>query len=133
MPTPAITITKEVIGYTFASAYTAGSGTNLFNINSSVTRTGTGRYSVTFTAAHPNGANYDVVFGTEESGTVRDTNDVSLVEGTRTATGFDVYVSTGDNGATADVLRDAGWSFQVSDTKEVITNITGTNITITTN
>ncbi|MFV0564249.1 MAG: hypothetical protein ACK5NB_00290 [Flavobacteriaceae bacterium] len=117
------TITKETIGYVFSSAYIAGSGTNLFTNNATVTRNSTGRYTVTFTNAHPNGVNYDVVFGTHESFSSRDTKDATVIEGSQTANGFEVYVSTGDNGATADVLRDANWSFQVSGTKEVITNI----------
>ncbi len=128
--TPELTITKKEIGYVFASAYTLKNGTNAYNINCSVARLGLGRYRVTFATPHPNGANYDVVLSTDENGTNRDGNLPHVVEGTRTATSFDIYIGTGDNGTTADVLIDENWSFQVSDTMEVITDISGTNITI---
>ncbi|WP_397363587.1 hypothetical protein [Olleya sp. R77988] len=131
--TPSITLTKETIGYTFSSAFISGTNNatnNLFNINSTVTRTATGRYNVVFDNPHPNGPNYDVTFGADESVTLRDGIILHVVEGSRTANGFSVYLGTGDNGGTADLLVDTPWSYQVSDTKEVITNITGTGITI---
>ncbi|MDO6598404.1 hypothetical protein Q4512_15910, partial [Oceanihabitans sp. 2_MG-2023] len=123
LPEPTLTVTKETIGYVFAAAHTQANGTNSFNINSTVTRTAVGRYTVAFTTAHPNGASYDVTFGAQEDITNRDTRLVSVVTGTQTANGFQVMVATGDNGGTADVLVDEVWYFNTSATREVVTDV----------
>ncbi|MDV7188534.1 hypothetical protein R3X25_14685, partial [Lutibacter sp. TH_r2] len=113
-------VTKETIGYVFAAAHTLGDGTNSFNINCSVSRTATGRYTVAFTTAHPNGAEYDITFGTQiNSG--RDSRIVSVLE--QRADGFDVVVVTGDNGTTADTYVDEVWYFNTSATKDVVTGV----------
>jgi hypothetical protein len=121
--TPSLMVTKETIGYVFAAAHTLGNGTNSFNINCSVNRTATGRYTVTFTTAHPNGANYDITFGAQVDGN-RDSRIVSVVQGTQTANGFDLILVTGDNGTTADTYVDEVWYFNTSATKEVVTDVT---------
>jgi hypothetical protein len=132
-PLPTLTVTKETIGYVFSAAHTQGSGANLFNINSSVSRTATGRYTVTLSSAHPNGVNYDITLGVQEDTGNRDGRIIQVVAGSQTATGFQVMILTGDNGGTADGIVDENWYFSVSDTKEVVTDIVGTNITITYN
>ncbi|SFJ58442.1 hypothetical protein, partial [Olleya namhaensis] len=121
---PTITLVKETIGIVFAAAHTQANGTNSFNINCSVTRTGVGRYTVAFATAHPNGVNYDIAFGVQEDAVNRDSRLASVVTGTQTANGFQVMVATGDNGVTADVLVDEVWYFNTSATKEVITDVT---------
>ncbi|PKG50663.1 collagen-like protein, partial [Olleya sp. 1-3] len=120
---PTITLVKETIGIVFAAAHTQANGTNSFNINSSVTRTATGRYTVAFTTPHPNGANYDIALGVQEDDVNRDSRLASVVTGTQTANGFQVMIATGDNGTTADILVDEVWYFNTSATKEVITDV----------
>ncbi|MFD1294500.1 hypothetical protein ACFQ5N_11690, partial [Lutibacter holmesii] len=127
--TTTLEVTKEEIGYVFAAAHVpANSPAPLFNINcSDIERTNTGRYTVKFDVDHPNGANYDITFGTQvNSG--RDSRIVSVVA--QRADGFDVIVVTGDNGTTPDTYVDEVWYFSTSATREVVTDVTlGTTIT----
>ena len=124
LPEQTLTLTKETIGIVFAAAHTQANGTNSFNINCSITRTATGRYTVAFTTPHPNGTNYDIAFGVQEDDVNRDSRLASVVTGTQTANGFQVMIATGDNGVTADILVDEVWYFNTSATKEVITDVT---------
>ncbi len=120
---PSLSVTKEIIGYVFSAGKTTSSGTNSFNINSSVSRTATGRFSVSFTTAHPNGSDYDIALGVEEDSTNRDGRIIQVVEGSQTANGFDIMILVGDNGGTADTYVDETWFFNVSATKEVVTDV----------
>lgn len=100
----------EIVGF--------ASGAQLVNStiqsrNSSISRQGLGRYTVTFNSQHPDGLNYEIVFGQAESGTLRDVPKVSMVTGTKTANGFQVQITYDDNGGTADVYVDDEWSFFV--------------------
>ena len=90
--------------------------------NSTITRTAIGQYTVTFGQAHPDGSDYAVTFGQDEAA-ARDVPKVSIVDGTRTANGFDVIVTTDDNGAGADIYTDDIWSFHVSIDQTVVTDI----------
>lgn len=120
-----LTVTTQTIGYTFAAGLTQGNnGNNLFNINSSVTNTANGRYTVTFDTPHPNGANYSIVLGVEEDTGNRDGRIIQVVDNSQTANGFQVMILTGDNGTTADGFVEENWSFQVAATLSVVTNVT---------
>lgn len=92
--------------------------------DATMTRTGVGLWQVRFAAPHPDGANYAPWLTSEEQGTLRDTPDVTIVQGTQNANGFDVQINTGDNGATADILVDAPWSWGVAAPTSVVTNVT---------
>ena len=126
-----ISFTKETIGYIFAALHHSGANGNgaiLYQINNSVTgssrttRTNTGRYNVRFSTPHPNGANYPISLGVRVDGN-RDGRIIQVVDGTQNANGFNVVILTGDNGTAADPYVDSHWYFNVSATKEVITNI----------
>ena len=84
------------------------------NLNSgdgaSTSRSGTGSYTVTFDSAAAD-ANYIVLATIEEDSTTRD--DINISVDNQTTAGFDITVREGDNGATADVLIDRSWFFQV--------------------
>lgn len=120
-----LNVQTQTIGYVFAAGLTQGNnGNNLFNINSSVTNTANGQYTVTFNTAHPNGANYSIVLGVEEDDTNRDARIIQVIDGSQTANGFSVMILTGDNGGTADPLVEENWSFQVAAEITVVTNVT---------
>lgn len=109
-------ITKE-IGYIFSAGLIRGSdNNNLYNINSTITRTsGNGYYNVTFTNAHPNGADYTVTYGSEN-------NNIAIAQtelNSRTANGFRVFVRNRNNNRV-----NATWSFNVASTMDVVTSIT---------
>ena len=91
--------------------------------NSSIARTAVGQYSVTFGQAHPNGTDYAITFGQEEEA-ARDVAKVSVVEGTRTANGFDLIVTVDDNGGSADIYVDEPFSFKIAIDQTVVTEIT---------
>ena len=121
---PTLNVTKETIGYVFAASYINQNGTNTWhNINvnnSSISRTGTGRYSVTFLTNHPNGQYYDITFG-YKGDNQRDGRIIQVRN--QTANGFTIEVLTGDNSTTADILVNSVWYFSVSSTKEVVTGV----------
>ena len=127
-------VKKETIGYTFSAGFTQGNnGTNLFNINSTVTRTSAGQYSIVFDEPHPNGSNYPIVLGVEEDTGNRDGRIIQVVDNSQTANGFRVMILTGDNGGTADAIVDENWSFEVTATITVVTDIDQNNTNTTNN
>lgn len=118
-----LTLTTEDIIVGFASGY-QDVATTVQARNCTITRTAPGRYTVTFTTPHPDGTDYEVVFGTQESAATRDVPKVSVVDGSRTANSFQVQHTVDDNGGTADVYTNEPWSFQVLRTVTVLTNVT---------
>ena len=122
-PTPPITTTTQEIGYLYAAGFIQGNGANSFVNGATVVRNGVGQYTVTFDTPHPNGANYAVNLTSHEDGAARDSPYIHVVDGTQTAAGFDVYIATGDNGGTADVLNDTPWSFHVHHLVTVVTGV----------
>ncbi len=122
--TPTLNVTKETIGYIFAASHVNWDGLNNgYNINvtdASITRTDPGRYSVLFTSPHPNGYYYDITFG-YKGNTDRDGRNIQVLN--QDADGFTIEITTGDNGGTADTYVDSTWYFNVTSTKEVITNV----------
>ena len=120
---PTLNITTEDIIVGHASAFQSTGTTNIAR-NSTVTNTAVGQYTVSFITPHPDGADYEVLFGQDEDGADRDVVKLSVVEGSRTANGFDVQVTVDDNGAGADIYADEPWSFEVLREITVITNVT---------
>lgn len=85
-----------------------------------IARTGAGRWTVTFATAHPDGTSYHVSTICEEQSNLRDTPDLTIVQGSKTANGFQIQITTGDNGGGADTYVDTPWSFSVSESVNVI-------------
>lgn len=110
-----LTTTSEVRGYTWAAGFISNAGATLQGVGNhgSSSQILGGRYQVNFGSAHPNGANYAVVFGGEEDAANRDSRDIHLIEGSRTATGFQVMITTGDNGGGADTYVNEDFSYSV--------------------
>lgn len=121
LPTPQLEVTRETLIVGFASGYQTTNTTNIAR-NATITRNGTGVYTVTFASPHPNGANYEILFGGHED-TNRDATKVWAREGSLTPTGFVLEVTVDDNGATADTRVDEPFSFEVLYEKEVITGV----------
>ena len=81
----------------------------------SVTRNGTGDYTITFSTAMPD-ANY-VVNAQVQEGSSRDDIKIHVRDASQSTTAFRLYIYEGDNGTTADVLRDRDFYFTVNDIK----------------
>ena len=90
-------------------------GTKIKGEGFSVTRNGTGDYTITFSTAMPD-ANY-VVNAQVQEGSARDDIKIHVRDASQTTTAFRVYIYEGDNGTTADVLRDRDFYFTVHDLK----------------
>lgn len=88
-----------------------------------LTRTAVGRWTVVFTTAHPDGAEYNPSFTAEEQAANRDTPYITVVQGTQNAGGFQLQIVTGDNGATADAYVDTPFSLSVSSPITVVTGV----------
>lgn len=95
--------------------YFRGGGGNTapnFTMNSSATFLGSGHWRVEFDTPHPDGTAYVISLQQTVDGQ-RDAVDPAPVEGTITASGFEFYTTTGDNGGTADALVQEGWYYSV--------------------
>lgn len=116
-----VTVTTNDVGVLFAyGQHELNTTGDIFN--STVTRVGVGRYNIAFGQSHPNGINYAVTFGVEEEAN-RDVVKASLVEGTRTANGFQMITTYDDNGGAADVLIDEPFSFMVAIDQKIVTDV----------
>ena len=82
--------------------------------NMTLTRTGTGQWTVTFASAHPDGTAYAANILTQEESNLRDSVLPSIVQGSKTANGFQFFLGTGDNGIAADVLVDTPFTVSVN-------------------
>lgn len=117
------TTTQEIYQECHAGGSEDGLQSGAWARNATVTRTALGRWDVVFNAAHPDGTNYHPSLSVHESSADRDVPKVSVVEGTKTSSGFSIQLTTDDNGGTADVYDDAQWSFGVSCPVTVITGV----------
>ncbi len=97
-------------------------GTQLWERNSTVTRLGEGRYRVVFNTVHPDGVEYHISVSGREDIVNRDNPKVTVVEGTKTASGFDIMVTVDDNGTGADIFEDNPWTFGVRWPCQVVEN-----------
>ena len=122
-----LTFTHTTIGYIFASAHIdgvgSGQGTAPYALNSTVTRTSTGRYTIEFLVDHPSGNDYPITLGVQEDSVNRDGRIIQVVAGSQNASGFSVIIFVGDNGDDPDTEVDEDWYFSVPATMSVITNV----------
>lgn len=110
-----LTVSNVVRGYVWAAGLVAVAGglvQGTATVDSAV-RDAVGRYTVTFSSAHPWGDDYPVLLASEEDAPNRDVRKISLVEGSRDASGFQVQITVDDNGTAADLYVDEDWSFSV--------------------
>lgn len=98
----------------FAGGSTNGAAGGAWGRNATVTRTGTGQWTVVFASAHPDGVNYHVSFSSEEPANTRDQPKVTIDQGSKTANGFTFAITQDDNGGTADTYVDQPWTFGVT-------------------
>lgn len=117
-------VVTEVLEVGFASASAQGNtGVSTYTFGCTVTNTALGRWTVSFNSPHPAGADYPIAFGQRESGVARDVPKVSVVDGTQTANGFNVQVTTDDNGGAADSYSNDSWYFIVMAQKTIVTSV----------
>jgi hypothetical protein len=93
-----------------ATGNVADDGDANYILGATVERTAEGRYTVTFDTAHTNGADYPVLFSMQQN---IGQDDYVPAYTNVTAMGFDVEITEQDNGGTAGVYQDAGFSFYV--------------------
>ena len=116
-------VTTEVIQTICASGYILGTtGGNLLTFGSSVSRISSGRYRITFDTAFAN-ANYPITLTIEESSTARDDIIIQVITGTKLTTRVDVMIHEGDNGGSANTLRDRDFNYMIACTKTVVTGV----------
>lgn len=104
----------------FAGGSSNGQQSGAWTRNATVARTAGGRWTVTFASPHPDGVDYNPSFSWEESGTARRNPKIGIVQGSKTANGFNVMITVDDNGGTADVYSDQPWSFGVTAPRVVL-------------
>ena len=88
-----------------------------------LTRTAVGRWNATFSGAHPDGNEYHPTITAEEQSGNRDTPDITVVQGSKTAAGFQLQITTGDNGAGADIYVDTPFTVGVDAPQNVVTAV----------
>lgn len=105
--------TRDVYVEEYAGRSSNGT-TQLFARNATMTRTAAGRWTVVLSPAHPDGVNYAPKVVAEEQSNTRDTPDITVVQGSISATGFQIQITTGDNGGVADTYVDTPWTWSVN-------------------
>lgn len=115
--------TSQVIYHERFAGRSADGTTSSFGRGATLTRTAQGRWTVVFSGAHTDGANYHPSLTTEEAAAVRPGPHIAVVGGSQTANGFDVQITVGDNGGANGVYTDFPWSFGVDDKTTVITSV----------
>lgn len=115
-----IDLSKKTVYVEMYAGRSADGATELFGREATITRTAVGRWQVRFTTPHPDGDQYHPSLISEEESNLRDSPDIMVVQGTQNANGFDIQMTTGDNGGAADAYVDAPWSFGVDAPCEVV-------------
>lgn len=126
-PTPVTPTLNKTTRVIYSEEYFARSLNGLTQLaarNATITRTAAGQWTVALATAHPDGVNYHVSLTAEEQSANRDTPDITVVQGTQTATGFQIQITTGDNGTSADAYIDTPWSFGIDAPVTVLEDVT---------
>ena len=110
---PTISPGREVYVEVYAGGTSDGT-TQDWARNATLTRTNVGRWTVSLDSPHPDGTGYHISTQAQEESGNRDTPDITTVQGTLTANGFDIQIVTGDNGGSADVYVDTPWTFGIT-------------------
>ena len=98
-------------------------GTSIWTRNATITQLSEGLFEVEFAIPHPDSTAYHISYEGIESETDRDNPKITTVDGSKSATGFQVMITVDDNGIAADVYEDNPWSFSVDAPIDVITNL----------
>lgn len=106
-------LTIDTLNVEYYRGRSANGTTVDFVENATMTRTAAGQWQIRFAGNHPYGDEYTVTTQAEEQGNLRDTPDITTVQGTQNNAGFDIQITTGDNGGTADGFVDTPWSWSV--------------------
>lgn len=109
-------VKQSLVGFAGGAVLENGSTTYLFN--STVTRTATGRYRVSFNTPHPNGNGYSIALSVQEDSPNRDNRKIQWLN--KSSTGFDVSITFDDNGGTADTYGDERFDFTVFEIEDII-------------
>lgn len=90
--------------------------------NMKIARSDVGQWEAGFSPAHPEGIEYHVSFTAEEQSNLRDTPDITIVQGSKSSSGFKFQITTGDNGGTEDVYIDTPFTIGIDSPVEVVTD-----------
>jgi hypothetical protein len=122
-PAAALTSTTVEIYSEEYFAKTLNGTTQSSSRNMTITRTAVGRWTVSLAIAHPEGINYHPSVQVEEQSANRDGIFAHIVQGSLTATGFNLELYTGDNGGTEDVYVDTPFTIGIDSPVTVIANV----------
>ena len=89
--------------------------------NLEMRRTAAGQWQVRFPSPHPDGVAYFAGFTAHEEEANRDAPDITIVQGSKNANGFDLQITTGDNGTGADPYVDTPFDVKVNGPITVLT------------
>ena len=121
--TTELNTTTSVIRSEEYFASTADGATQSATRQLTITRSAVGQWSAVLSPAHVDGVDYHVSFTGEEQSANRDAPDFTIVQGSKTATGFDFQITTGDNGGTADVYIDTPFTIGIDAPVTVLTAV----------
>jgi len=100
----------------YEETYAAGSDDGInqaWGRNMRVTRTGVGAWTASFATPHPDGTRYAASILTEEQVANSDPILPYIDQGTKTASGFNFHLVTGDNGLAADPPVDTPFTVSI--------------------
>jgi hypothetical protein len=78
------------------------------------------RYTIVFDVPHPDGDDYSITVGGHEDINNRDNPKITVVQATKSANGFQLMVTTDDNGTAPDNPANNAWSVSVDYPRTVV-------------
>lgn len=87
--------------------------------NLQMVRTNVGRWTITLTTPHPDGAIYHPIFSVEEQSNLLDTPFITVVQGSITSTSFDIQITADVNTGTTDAYVDTPFMISINSPTQV--------------
>jgi len=122
-PAPLVTTSTVYSEEYFARTANGTTSPAANNRQMTMTRTALGQWDVVLNPAHPDGVNYHASFTAEEQSANRDTPDITIVQGSQTANGFSLQITTGDNGGAVDSYVDTPFTIGIDAPVQVVTGV----------
>lgn len=104
----------------FEGGSTNGLQDGMWNRNATTTIDAAGLATVVFDMPHPDGVEYHIDIEASEPIGTRDNPKETVVEGSKTANGFQLMLTVDDNGGTADPFSTQPFSWSVSKPERLV-------------
>ena len=122
-PAPLVTTSTVYSEEYFARTADGTTSPAANNRQMTMTRTALGQWDVVLNPAHPDGVDYHASITAEEQSANRDTPDITIVQGSQTANGFSLQITTGDNGGAVDSYVDTPFTIGIDAPVQVVTGV----------